>query len=191
MRYLQKGIFILQMLLRQNWWKGGAFFYLGKVNIAPRVSLAYKTGKSARLQWPMVSFTKTLKPDIFLHQRNWIIRRPHITSRNIGTRNQLIFRAEIFYKKYDELDKNWICQWRDGLAINNNGFGDAKGFELFWRDKKTIKNLDYWISYSYLDTKRDYLNFPLRSHPILPRHILHHCNEKICVALEDGIQCLV
>ena len=46
------------------------------------------------------------------------------------------------------------------LAINNNGFGDAKGIEFFWRDKKTIKNLDYWISYSYLDTKRDFLNFP-------------------------------
>ncbi len=28
-----------------------------------------------------------------------------------------------------------------------------------WRDKKTIKNFDYWISYSYLDTKRNYLNY--------------------------------
>jgi hypothetical protein len=36
----------------------------------------------------------------------------------------------------------------------------AKGFEFFWRDKKTIKNVDYWIFYSYLDTKRDFLNFP-------------------------------
>jgi hypothetical protein len=45
-------------------------------------------------------------------------------------------------------------------AISNNGFGDAKGFEFFWRDKKTIKDVDYWISYSYLDTKRDFLNFP-------------------------------
>jgi hypothetical protein len=51
------------------------------------------------------------------------------------------------------------------MAINNNGFGDAKGFELFWRDKKTIKNVDYWISYSYLDTKRDFLNFPYATTP--------------------------
>jgi hypothetical protein len=49
---------------------------------------------------------------------------------------------------------------RDGIAVNNEGFGDAKGFEFFWRDKKTIKNVDYWISYSFLDTKRDFLNFP-------------------------------
>jgi hypothetical protein len=51
------------------------------------------------------------------------------------------------------------------VAINNNGYGDAKGVEFFWRDKKTIKNVDYWISYSFLDTKRDFLNFPFATMP--------------------------
>jgi len=74
------------------------------------------------------------------------------------------FRAEIFYKKYDNLIKTGLVSGRD-MAISNNGFGDAKGFEFFWRDKKTIKNVDYWISYSYLDTKRDFLNFPYATIP--------------------------
>ena len=74
------------------------------------------------------------------------------------------FRTEIFYKKYNDLFKT------DGSngsfkAINNNGFGDAKGIEIFLRDKKTIKNFDYWISYSYLDTKRDFLNYPFAIEP--------------------------
>ena len=51
------------------------------------------------------------------------------------------------------------------MAVSNKGFGDAKGIELFWRDKKTFKNLDYWISYSYLDTKRDFTNFPFAIQP--------------------------
>jgi hypothetical protein len=38
--------------------------------------------------------------------------------------------------------------------------GMQKGFEVFWRDRKTLKNVDYWLSYSFLDTKRDYLNYP-------------------------------
>jgi hypothetical protein len=42
----------------------------------------------------------------------------------------------------------------------NAGNGFAKGFEFFWRDSQTLKNVDYWVSYSFLDTKRDYLNFP-------------------------------
>ncbi|NMD28689.1 MAG: hypothetical protein GYA79_03160 [Bacteroidetes bacterium] len=32
-------------------------------------------------------------------------------------------------------------------------------------DKKTIKNADFWISYSFLDTQRDFLNFPNRMTP--------------------------
>jgi hypothetical protein len=66
----------------------------------------------------------------------------------------------MFYKKYHDLIKTGFNNGRDGIALNNNGFGDAKGFEIFWRDKKTIKDFDYWISYSYLDTKRNFLNFP-------------------------------
>jgi hypothetical protein len=75
------------------------------------------------------------------------------------------FRAEMFYKKYNDLVKTGFANGRDGVAINNEGFGDAKGFEFFWRDKKTIKNVDYWISYSFLDTKRDFLNFPYATTP--------------------------
>ena len=44
-------------------------------------------------------------------------------------------------------------------TYTNLGNGDAKGFDLFWRDGKSIKNLEYWLSYSYLDTQRDYKNY--------------------------------
>ena len=40
-----------------------------------------------------------------------------------------------------------------------------KGLELFWRDNGSINRLDYWISYSYLDTKRNYLDFPYEATP--------------------------
>ena len=66
---------------------------------------------------------------------------------------------EAFYKNYDRLEKTIGNEYIQ-TAYNNSGSGMAKGFELFWRDKKTIKSIDYWISYSYLDTKRDFLNFP-------------------------------
>jgi len=74
------------------------------------------------------------------------------------------FRAELFYKKYEDLIKTTMVNSQQ-IATSNNGYGYAKGFELFWRDKKTIKNFDYWISYSYLDTKRDFLNYPAEIQP--------------------------
>ncbi|HTN39481.1 MAG TPA: hypothetical protein VL053_20555 [Arachidicoccus sp.] len=49
--------------------------------------------------------------------------------------------------------------------FNNDGFGYAKGAELYWRDKTFWKDFDYTISYSFLDTKRDYLNFPEELNP--------------------------
>jgi hypothetical protein len=73
--------------------------------------------------------------------------------------NDRIFRAETFYKKYHDLVKIEPVNYYYG-TYNNSGTGYAKGIEFFWRDKKSIKNFDYWISYSYLDTKRDYLNYP-------------------------------
>jgi len=48
---------------------------------------------------------------------------------------------------------------------SNGGTGYARGFDVFFRDKKTIKHADYWISYSFLDSKRDYLYYPAAATP--------------------------
>ena len=50
-------------------------------------------------------------------------------------------------------------------VFNNNGKGYAKGLDLFWRDSNLYKNLEYWISYSYIDSERQYKNFPTMTTP--------------------------
>lgn len=147
---------------------GGRFEHsalLDKTNLAPRVSLAYKTGKNGQAsiaygvfyQNPERIFPPANASLIFSKATHYIAQYQKVTS-------QITFRAEIFYKKYQDLVKT-IAINAQQIATNNNGNGDAKGFELFWRDKKTIKGVDYWISYSYLDTKRDFLNFPYAIQP--------------------------
>jgi len=69
------------------------------------------------------------------------------------------FRVESYYKKYSQLGRF------DSEGIDNSGDGYARGIELFWRDSKSLKDVDYWISYSFLDTERDYLNFPATAVP--------------------------
>ena len=49
--------------------------------------------------------------------------------------------------------------------FNSSGDGYAQGFDMFWRDNTSIKNVDYWVSYSYLDTERDYRNFETAAQP--------------------------
>lgn len=138
---------------------------LDKVNLAPRFSVAYKIGKGTQAslaygifyQNPERRYLPAVNPLAFM-------RADHYIAQFQKSINQQTFRAEIFYKKYHNLVKTDFTGFTEA-AVSNNGFGDAKGFEFFWRDKKTIKNFDYWISYSYLDTKRDFLNFPTAMRP--------------------------
>ena len=138
---------------------------LNKANLAPRISLAYKLGKQSQAslaygvfyQNPEMRYQPSANPLIFMKAQHYIAQYQKTT-------NLTTFRLEAFYKKYDNLVKTSNINGRD-VASSNNGFGDASGFEFFWRDKKTIKDLDYWISYSYLDTKRDFLNFPFAISP--------------------------
>jgi carboxypeptidase-like protein len=143
---------------------------LHKANIVPRASLAYKVGNKAQASLAYGIFYQKPEKDYFLRNflysdlvytkaAHYIINYQKVTSDHT-------FRIEAFYKKYDDLLKTYSSKGgaiADSLA--NGGFGYAKGIELFWRDKKSIKNFDYWISYSYLDTKRDYLNFPNSMQP--------------------------
>ena len=146
--------------------------FLDKTNFAPRLSLAYKLSKQSQAsvaygifyQNPERRYLPSPNPLNFMKATHYIAQFMKVT--NVRT-----FRAEIFYKKYDNLIKTGNVNGREGVAINNNGFGDAKGIEFFWRDKKTIKNVDYWISYSFLDTERDFLNFP---HVITPNFAAKH-----------------
>ena len=149
--------------------KGGLRFehsaILGKTNIAPRMSLAYKLSKGSQTSLAYGVFYQNPERR-YLPSPNELtfMKATHYIAQYQKVANQQTFRTEIFYKKYDNLVKTGIVGFADA-AISNNGFGDAKGIEFFWRDKKTIKNFDYWISYSYLDTKRDFLNFPFAITP--------------------------
>jgi len=134
---------------------------VNKWNIAPRVSVAYKFRDNSQASFAYGLFYQNPErknlPAIagidYSRAAHYILQYQKMTSNRT-------FRVEAFYKKYTDLYKTSASSTGREVAANNNGFGHAQGLELFFRDKKTFKNVDYWISYSYLDTKRDYLNYP-------------------------------
>ncbi|MCU7617556.1 TonB-dependent receptor [Chryseobacterium sp. PBS4-4] len=146
--------------------------YLNKTNIAPRFALAYRLAKDWTTSFAYGLFFQNAESKYinssakldFQESQHFIFQ----VQRSTEGRS---LRFEAFYKKYDELiktqniipnaDQNQQVQ----TAFNNNGNGFAKGLELFWRDKKTFENIDYWISYSFLDSKRDFLNYPFSLKP--------------------------
>jgi vitamin B12 transporter len=158
---------------------GGRFEHssvLDKTNIAPRISLAYKLNKTSQASVAYGIFYQNPERR-YLPSPNSLsfMKATHYIAQFQKVANQQSFRAEVFYKKYHHLVKTGMGVSGE-TALNNNGYGDAKGIEFFWRDKKTIKNLDYWISYSYLDTKRDFLNFP---YAIAPNFAAKHTSSLV------------
>jgi hypothetical protein len=130
-----------------------------KANIAPRISMAYKVGKGAQISLAYgIFYEKPLTNELIYNTSLNYTKATHYIANYQVNKNDRIFRIEAFYKKYDDLVKSFP-------VYNNAGYGYAKGFELFLRDKKTFKNIDYWISYSYLDTKRDFENYPAELAP--------------------------
>lgn len=157
-------------------------------NIAPRASLAYKLGKESQASLAYGIFyqnpeTKYLRNPTGLD----FAQATHYVAQYQKSNKNITARFEIFYKKYNSLIKTGTQYNNDQVAVSNNGYGDAKGIELFWRDKKTIKNFDYWVSYSYLDTKRDYLNFPTAIQPnFAAKHTASLVMKKFVTAWKTG-----
>jgi hypothetical protein len=138
---------------------------INKSDIAPRVSLAYKVGKGAQISAAYGIFYQKPELQQLLFNTNLdFIKATHYIVNYQRVINQRIFRVEAFYKQYADLIKTVPASY-NYFSYNNAGSGYAKGIELFWRDKKTFKDFDYWISYSYLDTKRDFMNYPYELRP--------------------------
>jgi len=132
---------------------------ISRSDLAPRVSLAYRTGREAQVSLAYgVFYQKPENSQLFYSTNVGFTRATHYIINYQKMSKDRIFRVEAYYKKYDDLIKTVPVNYFYS-TYNNSGTGYAKGIELFWRDKKSIKDFDYWISYSYLDTKRNYLNY--------------------------------
>ncbi|WP_372937787.1 TonB-dependent receptor domain-containing protein [Seonamhaeicola sp.] len=134
--------------------------------VAPRLSLAYKTSGKSQLSLAYGNFYQNPSSEILKFEQHL---KPQNTSHYIlnyqYNADNRIFRAEAYYKKYDNLVKYDTDFASLDSNFNNNGDGFAKGIDFFWRDSNSIKNFDYWVSYSFLDTKRNYNNYTMEAQP--------------------------
>ncbi len=145
---------------------------LSKGDVAPRISLAIKTGEKSPMSVAYGIFYQTA-PSQYLLQgyKPGFQQAVHYIINYQRIKNDRTFRIEAYFKSYNQLihekdvsyDPN---QYRFYFStVDNSGSGFAKGFDIFLRDKKSIENCEYWISYSYIDTKRLYRDYPSKATP--------------------------
>ncbi|SHN32286.1 carboxypeptidase regulatory-like domain-containing protein [Chitinophaga sp. CF418] len=132
---------------------------LDKMVIAPRASIAYRLKDGGQFNLAYGIFYQEPVSDLLYSNRNLdFTNATHYVLNYTRKKNNCFFRVEAYYKQYNKLVKTYP-------VFSNGGNGYAKGIELFWRDKRSVKDLDYWITYTYLDTKRNFLDYPYALKP--------------------------
>jgi len=134
--------------------------YFPKLNLQnydPRIGLTYKFNENAdaKLSWGIFHQT----PDMRLFTPSdgnpnlKAMKAEHFLLSFSQIEKDNSFRIELFYKDYSSLPlKN------ENSNYTNDGFGFAYGADIILKGKLPF-NLDGWISYSYLNTKRKWMNY--------------------------------
>tara|TARA_R110002050_G_scaffold770_1_gene5370 strand:+ start:329 stop:2482 length:2154 start_codon:yes stop_codon:yes gene_type:complete len=164
--FAEADIFISKQLAFKTGLRGEYSELFKDFTLAPRLSLAYKTAVKSQLSLAYGNFYQNPASNILkFNQELRAQNTSHYILNYQYNADGKIFRAEAYYKRYDNLVK-YDVEFPDfDSNYNNNGAGFARGIDFFWRDSKSIKNFDYWASYSFLDTERDYKNYPTQAQP--------------------------
>lgn len=143
-----------------------------EANLAPRISFAYKIaeGSQVSMAWGKyyqqvgLAYLKYNSKLEYAHADHFILNYQWIKSNRI-------FRIEGYYKNYKHLVTYSPGMYAEYEHISNDGTGYARGIDIFYKDNKTIPYGQYWISYSYIDSKRKYKDYSMR---VTPDYITNH-----------------
>lgn len=136
----------------------------GQTTLSPRISMARKLNEFSQVSLASGLFyqrpeSQYLRISDELKQE----QASHYILNYQWIRDHRVFRAEAYHKKYDDLVT--FTNLFDPESFKNDGQGYASGLDVFWRDRGTVKNLDYWVSYSWMKSERLFRDFPEKAAP--------------------------
>lgn len=147
---------------------------LDEFNLSPRISMAYKSSEKGQFSLAYGDFVQNPTNAVLRFDQDLASERASHYLLNYQYLDKgKTFRAEAYLKDYAQLVKFDTEMPLFNSNFTNLGGGHAAGLDVFWRDNTSIKNLDYWLSYSYLDTQRNFGNFEEAARPnFAPAHSL-------------------
>lgn len=164
--YGEFDLFFSKSLALKGGLRSGYSRFFKELKFSPRLSLAYKTAKHSQVSLAYGDFYQNPTNDILKFKQG--LKSPkskHYIANYQYNKDGKILRAELYAKEYENLVKYNTSLPQFDSNYNSNGDGYAKGLDVFWRDNNSIKNIDYWLSYSYLDSSRDFRNYEKEGQP--------------------------
>ncbi len=143
---------------------------LGEWNLAPRMSMAFKTGKNSQVSLAYGQFFQMPQPDyVWSTQELDFEQATHYLVNYQWLTDKYTFRVEAYLKNYQ-----YLIRHLGNFHYVNQGGGVAKGVDLFWRARRSIKGLDYWVTYSFVDSQRISGDYPEKvTPPFISQHTLN------------------
>lgn len=139
---------------------------LQKTTFMPRLSSALKTSRYSQVSMAFGNFYQNPEDDYLKYSP---VLSPEKSTHSILTfqykKNTRTLRIEAYNKKYSNLIKFKDEYSFEANNFTNEGTGYSNGIDIFWRDQKLFDESDYWISYSWNDSRRNYRDFPTAATP--------------------------
>ncbi len=159
--YMESDVHLTNRIVARIGGRGEHSQLLDQWTVSPRLSTAYKINEYTQVSAAYGWFYQNPLDDYLIYSTNLKLERAdHYILSAQYVKGSRTLRAEAYYKNYDDLVKYDASKPAFQTTYDNSGTGFAYGVDVFWRDKTTIKNGDYWVSYSFLESERDYRDYP-------------------------------
>jgi hypothetical protein len=164
--FLESDYYINNKLTVRAGVRAANYSLYNKSKVSPRLSMAYKTSQNAQISLAYGKFHQLPESETLIRSNQALFEESdHYLANYQIVKNKRTFRIEGYFKNYRSLVKYDGADSFNPLAYNNTGDGFAKGVDVFFKDNKSIKNGQFWISYSLIDTERDHQDFPTTATP--------------------------
>jgi len=132
-----------------------------RTSVLPRLTLAQKLSGNSQISASYGRYSQSVESRqlIIANQLVDETATHYLLNYNLKNNNQIV-RAEGYYKRYDNLI-TYSSTNNEFADQANGGDGYAYGIDLFWRSNNVYKNLDFWISYSWLENQRRYQDYEI------------------------------
>lgn len=169
--FTEADLYINNSLVFRTGVRAGTSSLAGQSWIDPRISLAYKFKHEGQLSFAAGRYSQMPLEEFRITETQLQnTEAVHYILNYFLSKNGRTLRAETFLKDYKNL-LTFEGQRFQYQNIQQFGEGYARGFDVFFRDQKTFKSTDYWITYSFIDSKRQFAQFQSMVQPgFAPRH---------------------
>jgi hypothetical protein len=169
--FLESDYYLSNQLIFRGGLRAGYSVMNDEFWIDPRASVSYKFEHEGQVSFAYGTFSQLpLEKFRVLNTKLGNTEAEHFILNYFISKNGRTFRGEAFHKSYDNLVTfNGSNQTPENISLSGHGY--AKGMDFFYRDRKSIKETDFWVTYSFVDSERKFDSFESSVQPsFAPRH---------------------